>query len=619
MTKTSRHSWWGRRTDRAARDNRKREEHSAQFQLRPANKKRSQLEWQFGTENNDLFQLRTAANAPTDGLTLESTTTEDRSATIETHGHRRRGTPLQGSRAAMEWARWRKPSVEPIPSVPSLQGEIVTDTDTQQPNASDSHNPFAPVDRSSINPSVAAVHNRALQADLQTGGQAVNVSGKHSNLVRLFSDEAGLQRVLATQIALDEAIDRWWTNGELASLALLRDGLLILEAGHNLDETQRSFLLRNALRTQRGMITALRYQLDADRTAFLLKEALLDTKYTFDPALIDPLRAEDEQSEEWADYLEHDLAYEATVATGKRSQLAAKALAVMQQQIVKDDLLIPVDLAKYALPLPIAAGNAPWTTTAPLLPLSHRWSLRWLLWGVLVFALLLAYGQPQLVRSAPVVAIPAGSYLISDPASSNPAASGRFRTVTLPAYRIDRHEVTNMAYRHCWEQQACPIPASFDSADRPGYFINRSYDNFPVVNVNWNAANTYCRWVGKRLPTLDEWEVAASLAPATGLRYIYPWGDRFDLRVVNSARVDPQDTQPVGSYHPAGSTPLGIMDLAGNVAEWTAMPTASMVDGFVVKGGSFLDKPEQLRNDAFIEVQRDSSEPWLGFRCAVDE
>jgi len=218
-----------------------------------------------------------------------------------------------------------------------------------------------------------------------------------------------------------------------------------------------------------------------------------------------------------------------------------------------------------------------------------------------------------------MIEIPAGTYRISDPASIAPASSGRFRTITLPTYAIDQHEVTNAAYRHCWEQDVCPTPSSFDSQSRPGYFVDRSFNNFPVVNIQWAAANRYCTWVGKRLPTLDEWEVAASLAPLTGLRYAYPWGERFDVRVVNGALSNIGDTQAVGAYHPAGSTPSGLMDMAGNVAEWTSMPASSIIDGVVVKGGSFEDQPEQLRNDALIELARATSASWLGFRCVADE
>lgn len=581
------------------------------FQLRRTAVGESSLEWQFGQEDNARFQLQSTAGAPTDGLIV------DRPTSAQAQGK---------TNHRPEFEQWRRPSVpsaraESTPFPDAVEGEIVESTLGQ----------------------LRAQPERATTAS-ETIYRNSHGAPSRTPLTDALTGEEGTRRLLATRLALDEALDRWWTNGEHASLALLRDGLLLLEAGHELDETQRSFLLRTALRTNRGMVTALRYQIDADRTAFLLKDALLDTKRPFDPLLINMLRQQDEQSAEWLDYLEHDLAYEATVASGKRSTLAAAALQAILHPL-PTSLATPLARSSPTAPRPadIVAG-VPFLPSRPhrpallvamprplskfgrraedpalLRPLSHRWSLRWLAWAAVVLYLLLAYGRPQLGNAAPMVTIPAGTYAMSDPASSDPSASGRFRSVTLAAYAIDRHEVTNAAYRRCWEQNACPIPSSFDSALRPGYFANRSYDTFPVVNVDWNAANQYCLWVGKRLPTLEEWEVAASLAPATGLRYSYPWGDRFEPRLVNSRLSELNDTQGVGTYHPAGSTPLGIMDLAGNVAEWTSMPAASMIDGNVVKGGSYRDPPEQLRNDAVVELARDTSTSWLGFRCAVSE
>ncbi len=594
------------------------------FQLRRTAGQKSQLEWEFGQEDGARFQLQSTADAPTDGLIVN-----------QPNGTQKRG----GANRQPDLEQWQRPTV------PSISRPVSARPVSASPVPASPVSAFpvsAPLPRALVGEIVETTSDqqgRRLAAPIASAGPYRNghVAGTRSALVEAFTGEEGARRVLATRLAIDDALDRWWTNGEHAPIALLRDGLLVLEAGHDLDETQRSFLLRTALRTNRGMVTALRYQIDADRTAFLLKDALLDTKKPFDPMRINDLCEHDEQSAEWLDYLEHDLAYEATVATGKRSKLAAAALyaikqpsatAALQTDERTADLVAGVPLTPFrhhqppllaAMTRPIGPLRRTAQPPQQLRPLSHRWSLRWLLWGVLLLYLLLTYGRPQLGNAAPMVQIPEGAYVVSDPASSDPAASGRFRTVTLAAYAIDRHEVTNAAYRLCWEQNACPIPSSFDSRLRPGYFANRSYDNFPIVNVDWKAANQYCLWVGKRLPTLEEWEVAASLAPATGLRYIYPWGDRFEPRVVNSVLSEPDDTQAVGSYHPAGSTPLGIMDLAGNVAEWTSMPAASMVDGGVVKGGSYRDPPEQLRNDALIEVARDTSAQWLGFRCAVDE
>ncbi len=626
------------------------------FQLRRTQGEKTELEWEFGQEPDALFQLHSPFSAPADFVAAPNGEQPFVAPSmLRAPAHSRPTNPFAAQRSTRgnpDDSRWQRPSiegeiVEPEQASPSPADQPAARAQTEPADATVA-DPFASWQRPAATASATDPLSSAPYNGRANGEQSVRDVAPHppprgrqpstrqphstrGSLVELFAGAEGMKRVLTTRMALDDALDQWWTHNQLAPLALLRDGLLVLEAGHDLDETQRTFLLRTALRTGRGVVTALRHQLDADRTAFLIKDALLDTRNPLDPQFVNALRTEDEQSKEWADYLEHDLAYEATVATGKRSQLAAAALHVLQHPH------LPVNRAPFmgansgrtVAPVGIAAatsrldslrrwGRSARAGMAPttLLPLSHRWSLRWLLWGCLLLLLLLNYNWPPLYETGRMIQIPGGTYLVSDPTTVDPAAAARFQSVTLSAYQIDQREVSNAAYRRCWEQNICPIPTSFDSQSRPGYFANRSYDDFPVVNVDWQAANTYCAWVGKRLPTMEEWEVAASLAPATGRRFTYPWGDRFDERLVNGGTENnPGDTLPSGTFHPTGSTSTGIMDMAGNVAEWTAMPAAAMIDGFVVKGGSFQDAPKALRNNAMVEVQQESSAPWLGFRC----
>ncbi len=504
-------------------------------------------------------------------------------ANIQEHLKRRHST-LDWEFGAEEQAVWEITNAATLPHEPTTRAGQRPDAQGQA-RAASSRTPL-----------------RTSAADVPADATPVIDVARHHT-----GHEREARRVLATRLALDEALDHWWTNGELPSLTLLRDGLMALEAGHGLDETQRSFLLRVALRRQRGMITALRYQGDPDRTAFLLKDALLDFKYPLPATVIQELQQEDEQSAIWMDYLIHDLQYELGVAQGKRHQLVVKALTQLQ------------------------GGSHHWLATSngnikgQTVPLSYRWSLRWLCWALSLLALGLGYGVLHRTVYAETVRIPAGSYTISDP-----AGVARMRTVVLGTFHLDQTEVTNGAYQHCYADGACAGPGREDSATRATYFANPVYADFPVVNVDWDAANTYCAWLGKRLPTVEEWEVTASIAPLTQRYFRYPWGDRFEPNFVNGGSIFVTDTRAVGTFHPVGDSSFGARDMAGNVAEWTASPGLDpaadagtmagrdIADEFIVKGGSYRDSAELLRLDVQQKLVRTTQAPWLGFRCASD-
>lgn len=97
----------------------------------------------------------------------------------------------------------------------------------------------------------------------------------------------------------------------------------------------------------------------------------------------------------------------------------------------------------------------------------------------------------------------------------------------------------------------------------------------PVVGVSWQAASDYCAWMTSetgspvRLPTEKEWERAARGDDARE----HPWGDEYRTGLANLVDLGLGTTCPVGRF-PEGASPFGVLDMAGNVDEWTATPYA---------------------------------------------
>jgi sulfatase modifying factor 1 len=189
----------------------------------------------------------------------------------------------------------------------------------------------------------------------------------------------------------------------------------------------------------------------------------------------------------------------------------------------------------------------------------------------------------------------------------------------ISGFWLARTEVTVADYERCVSVGRCRAPAFEGGAAR---FAQPS---FPVTLVSFDDAKRYCAFRGGRLPTEAEFERAARGAG----RRAYPWGYGYHGKLSNHGQlgVDTTDASdgfselsPVGSF-PDGATPEGILDLAGNAAEWTAdayTPTygAAPTAERVVRGGSFASGAAQVRGAARVGKAPETREPTLGFRCA---
>ncbi len=189
--------------------------------------------------------------------------------------------------------------------------------------------------------------------------------------------------------------------------------------------------------------------------------------------------------------------------------------------------------------------------------------------------------------------------------------------VKVAAFFMDKTMVTCAQYQKFCDATKIPSPPDWNGGQIPA-----GRADAPVFHVNWYEAAAYANWVGKRLPSEIEWERAARGDEDRQ----YPWGSDYDeSKLVWNA----EKPLAVGSK-PAGATPQGLLDMAGNGFEWTsswfeAYPGAPIpIPEFgqilkVMRGGGWHGSGDRLAKVWYRGVNRPISRlEWVGFRCAKD-
>jgi eukaryotic-like serine/threonine-protein kinase len=340
----------------------------------------------------------------------------------------------------------------------------------------------------------------------------------------------------------------------------------------------------------------------------------------------------------------------------RRQSSAAEFAAELEQALAASEKEIALGFAPTVIQrIPVQLSPAKPSSSSPKLAseahtkVPNRWTAkvradsthrieRWrrvviLKWPVLVTVLLLMVGvitsfiykSPPPIKTAvsPVndemVLIPGGIFKMG-------RDNGEFderpaHDVRVMDFYLDKYEVTNEKYKKFVDEASRQPPPHWKDGIYPF-----GEAKLPVTHVSWYDAAQYAKWVGKRLPTEEEWEYAARNGRKQNL---YPWGDDWQPNKTAGGIVYLNRPVTVGSFE-IDKNEFGVYDLAGNVSEWVENSFRSY-DGSkvyderkVFRGGSFAEietPPEKITSAYRFYVPADPEinlKAKLGFRCAKD-
>jgi len=206
------------------------------------------------------------------------------------------------------------------------------------------------------------------------------------------------------------------------------------------------------------------------------------------------------------------------------------------------------------------------------------------------------------------------------------------RDISLEAFEMDRTEVTNAEYR------MLTAPTNATTIVAPTYPVTKGFqveaknDDYPVTDITWQQARAFCRFMGKSLPSDHEWEravrgpVELGGSPNPNPIRTLPWGgaDTSFANLRDTAENTSQLTGGTLRTNKVDATPKdisveGVLDLAGNVQEWTR--TETQPDFYVVRGCSWtICTRDTLVNTLAVFNMRPASFKYfeLGARCVVE-
>jgi len=240
-----------------------------------------------------------------------------------------------------------------------------------------------------------------------------------------------------------------------------------------------------------------------------------------------------------------------------------------------------------------------------------------------------------------MIIVPAGSFFMGTDRQRSDAYDRPRHSVVLPAFKIDKYPVTNAQYARFVAATKHRPPLHWVDGKVPAGLLLH-----PVTMVSWYDAASYSEWAGKRLPTEAEWEKAAR--GDQGRRW--PWGDKINIDHLNTYYSIGSTTSVLRFVK--GGSPYGVMDMAGNVSEWTAGDfdayegtdaEASMFKGKIAVANTPQDKAMKVvdlivvdekykvlrggswKSDPFSTATYHRNFSWpkyasdfFGFRCAAD-